>query len=821
MGIAAMVSSWSISSAHRRAAGIGGATIRWLRAVRDRGVWLGVIAVLGSAVRVSAVLEGQVVRVGFPLVRVVGGEQAVRPGEWVPVVVRLRLDNEGSFDGWIRISQPDIDGDLAYDTQRVQLLRDQEREYTLYALAGANSASESAFAVEVNSSDGRRVELMSGGRPTPVLRRSAECELLTADDFLVLSLGDVVGAAQALESPSRATEFRKSIRLAHFGPDSLPSLWIGLQAVDAVIWDDADPAALTPLQLEALLEWTRQGGVLVVAAGRTVDVVAGTPGLAAVLPVELGPTQSVGALPNFRRHMLGTSEVADPDRPIVVARCRTRSDAQTILAESLDGAPGAPQSTIVADHRVERGRIVFVAASLSDLMTGDGDPMHFFQRVLMLRDMAEGSAAMAIERVSLPRELTGWTGFRQIGQTYLAVAMIFLGLYAFAASLGSWQFLRTRGLLRHSWSAFGIVAAAASVASVAGVQMVRGVGTKLLQISIVDADANRSAARATAYFGLKNSVFGSVDVWLPDDFPQVTEPGITACTLAPLSLEPGDLGTSRFADPGRYQLMPSRAELHGVPIRGTLKQLEGRWSGSMTGRLSARLSVQRGNMAYDVRITGDSVLANELGIDLDAAFLIYAAGDVFPVAHASMTDANRADKMYIFALGAVAKGQTVHPGRMLYRNGRGDELAFDQWRESDLERSLGEWVNRLTGLGLGSLAGTPAPGALMERHELAALLLTLAGDFQPPVSESGFRSFGAPSLSQGSARHLDVANLVDTRTALFIGFTNDPGPVALCVRDAGDEAYRRVAPTSARTMYRVLIPLGSGESAGGADKGGT
>ncbi|NOT02951.1 MAG: hypothetical protein HOP29_20325 [Phycisphaerales bacterium] len=772
------------------------------------------IGALAPVAPASAVLDGQIVRVGFPIVRVIGGEQAVRPGEWAPVVVRLRLDGEESFDGWIRISQPDIDGDLAYDAQRVQLLRDQEREYTLYALAGVNSAAADAFSVEVSSNDGRRVDMVSGGQAVPVLRRNAACELLTPDDYLVLSLGEVVGSAQAFESSSRAAEFRKDIRLAHISPVSLPTLWIGLQSVDAIIWDDADPTALTALQLDALLEWTRQGGVLVIAAGRTADVLAGTPKLAAMLPVEIGPTRPMTALPTFRRHMLGLVDDPSYDKPIVVTTCRTRPNAQTIIAETLDGAGGPLKSTIVADRRVERGRVVFVAATLLDLLGGKGDPIHLFRRVLMLRDMVEGSAGMALERISLPRELTGWTGFRQIGQTYLAVAMIFLGLYAFAASLGSWQFLRTRGLLRHSWSAFGVVAVVASVASVAGVQMVRGVGKKLLQISVVDADANRSTARATVYFGLKTSVFGTVDVWLPDDYPQVTEPGPTACTLMPLSLEPADMGTSQFADPGRYQVIPSRAELREVPIRGTLKQLEGRWSGSMPGRLRAQLSIQQGGLKYDWRIAADSTIVNELGADIDDAYLLYAAGDLFPMAHNSMTDPNRADKVYIFSLGAVANGQTVQPGRTLYTDGRGEELEFDQWKDSDLERSLGEWINRLTSMGLGKLTGSSHPGAAMDRHELAAMLLSLSGDYNPPVNESGLRNFATPLLSQGSARHLDMSNLVDTRTALFIGFTKDAGPASLCVRDDGDEVYRRVAPSSAITIYRVLIPIGAADSGG-------
>jgi len=264
-----------------------------------------------------------------------------------------------------------------------------------------------------------------------------------------------------------------------------------------------------------------------------------------------------------------------------------------------------------------------------------------------------------------------------------------------------------------------------------------------------------------------------------------------------------------YADPGRYQAVPSRAELLGVPIRGTLKQFEGRWVGTMAGKVRGELRLVAGtsDSKYDRRLTPESVIVNELGADLYAAFLVYAAQDIF-VENSTLEVPGRADKVYMFPLGPLAVGQSIKPADKMYLDEVGGDLDFEQWSKNSLLAAVDSWSKDLNGFYLGDLSRRSSTWRGLERHELALLLLSMFGEYQPKEDERGW-GMGRPEslFDAGSCRHLDMSGLVDTRTALFIGLARDQGPVTLCSRGNGDEEYRRVAPSEALTMYRVLIPL--------------
>lgn len=763
-------------------------------------------AVLLSAMSARGEIVGSVVSIGFPSV---GGQGAdlVRAGAWVPVVVDLTLENEASFEGWIRISQPDKDGDLCFDIQKCQLMRDGPRRFFLYALANPPQNRASAFSIEVLGSGKERVKLVSREDRSEIiwaLTPAQPPEVLASDDFLVLSVSSgTAGKVTFLEGAGQSDRFSRRIRVAHIDPQQLPTRWQGLEAVDAVVWDDAnpDPSVITRPRLEALLEWTRQGGLLVLAAGHTADALARDPLLNPALPVDLGPVVSTAALPRLRRNMLGLESGSHYRSPIPVVTCTTRPGATTVIRE--DDGQGF-QSTIIARRRLERGRVVFVASLLSDIFADKGDPVKFFKRVLELRS---AKLATGFETVELFGAINGWIGFKQIGATYLAVAMLVAGAYIFVATGLSWQFLRSRGWLKHSWSAFAVVASATSVLCVIGVQGVRGVDTKLVQLSVVDATAGATQAHATAYFGLRTPVFRTWDVWLPSDYPQVVEPQLTSCFLKPLSANTEMSSANSFADPKSYRLVPSRAELLGVPIRGTLKQFEGRWSGSMSGRIVCDIRLVPGpGGRYDLRVATDSIIRNELGVDLHRCFLIYAARDVFMEGQAE--DAiNQAEFVYLFPLGPLPEGETLKPSEA-FVDAAGDELEFDQWKDlRTLARSQKQWAARFRSLSLTLGGDEQDERESLEQHETALMLLSFLDEYEPPIETAKWR-FGTVSFAATGCRHLDLSSLLDRNTALFIGFARHPGPVNLCTKTGGGD-YERIEPSETLTMYRILIPLES------------
>jgi len=755
----------------------------------------------------SATVVGEIVSIGFPSVGgMFEGRDVVRTGAWVPVVVDLSLKDQASFDGWLRLSQPDKDGDLCYDMQKVQLLGEVPRRYWLYVPArgsGRSGGRPSDYSVEVLSADGVRVTLESGGQRVSVLTPRTTPDTLTADEYLVLSVAKrSVGKLTLMGAPQRAEKFSRIVRIAHIDPAQLPARWQGLEIVDAVVWDDADPADLTSLQLEALLEWTRFGGHLIVAAGRTADAIARSK-LEPHLPVEVGPVESVSAFPRLYRNLLAARDdhKATIAPPVSVSTCRLKAGATDIVTER------DPPRTIMARGRLGRGRLTFIAASLRELLSGlDDEPVErCYTRLLELRDATPSAAGYGM--IELFDILSNWVGFTQTGAAYLAVAMLFAAAYIFVATFGSWYVLQRRHMLKHSWSLFGIVAVAASGLSVAGVQAARGVGKKLVQMTIVDVEAGQTSARATTYIGLKTGVFGRLDVWIADDYPQVTAPDLSTAYLKPLPASP-QFGSERYyADPGRYRLAPNRAEILSSPIRGTLKQFEGRWSGALDGRLVAQLSLVEGpDGKYDKRIAPTSTIANHLGVDLYDCYIVYTDRNVF-VSGASHA-AGRPEYTYLFRLpmGALTQGQSFVFGNTLYLDPRtGEVLSFRDWGTAKtLQVGLASWRALFERLDFGRRAGWEHLG----RHEAALLLCSMFSEYrpEPTTSPTGQLRFATGAVSAERCRHLDISSSIDTDTALFVGFSRDPGPARVCTR-TGDSRYEPVHVLESVTMYRILIPL--------------
>ncbi len=747
-----------------------------------------------------AVVIGDFVRVGYPSVGgQAEGRDLIRNGAWVPIVVDLSVQGEASFDGWIRAAQPDKDGDLCYDMQRVQLMPDAGvRQYTLYVPANVVGHSARAISVTLLDDQGGLADLESRGERVKELIPNLPPETLTANDYLILSLSKTAtGAVSKLRSLELADLFAKTMHVSHLSPSDVPSQWIGLEIVDAIVWDDADPSDLTAAQLNALLDWTRNGGMLVVAAGRTSDTLAGAPELRDALPATVGPVYLRSRFPILRRNLLGidNEKGLDYKKPVTAAQCSVKPDADIVLTEKAH--EDQPAIDLITRRRLDRGRIVFVAASIRDLFQDGGQAEKFFKRTLELRQPKVTVSSGMSE--PLLKHIDGWIGFSQVGALYLGTAMVAAFLYASVATFGAWHFLGRRVWRRHSWTVFAATAIVFNILTVMGVQIVRGgIGQRLIQLAVIDGTAGESRGLATAYFGLKTSLFDVFNVWSPPDYPQVISPTATSCALRPFAAPSDMISESTFINPKRYKLAPSRAELIDVPIRGTVKQFEARWSGSLNGRLEADLSIETDpEQKYDVRITQGSTITNRLGVDFERAFLVYTTQDVF-VGRGSNDNFNRAAFTYFFELPPIDDGQTILPRRWLYRDATGSPLSFDVWnRSADLDVRMKGWG---ASFGTFGAIGSGDTGRF-ENHEKAILLATFFSEYAPKDGTNVL----TPTLMTDGLRQLDISHFLDKGNALLIGFAREPGPIHLCTGDG--EEYDATVPSETLTIYRIQIPL--------------
>lgn len=750
-------------------------------------------------VTVDAKVVGDIVRVGFPSVGGIHqGRDLVRAGAWTPIVVDVGIEGQPSLEGWLRIATPDKDGDLGIDRQRVQLLAEQgnSRRYTLYTLAG----HQSDVAVELINDDNNRLEVETRGVGSWHITPAMTAATLHDNDYLVLSVSsETVGKVVELQDPSN-DEVSRPVFVAHIAPRELPSLWIGLEGVDAIVWDDAVPEDLTPAQMNALIEWTRQGGTLVVSSVKSAIELAKSP-LAEILPVTLDETTTVTSLPNTQG-LMSLQDDYSFSSPVPVVLC-TLNDGAVAVEEDQIGEEIVP---IVSRGLLGTGRVVFIAAQLRQLFRDEeANVQRFFIRTLELRYPKENAG---VQPKVLFSEIDKWVGFSQVGALYLALALVFVAGYVLLATFGSWAFLKQKQWTKHSWSTFAVLALSCCFLSIIGVQSVRGVGRKLLQLSVVDGEIGTSAAQATTFYGVKTSVFGTLDFWLPQDYPREDDPENLRCMIKPLPAVVTLSSSPRsFIDPARYQLRPAQAEILDVPIRGTVKQFEGRWSGHLSGRVLADVHIVPGGgvSQADMVVSVNSKITNQLGVDVDHGYLVYGTKGIFQGGGWEDIGSSRPDDTYVIPLGPIADGETIMPGQTAYLDKNGVQLAFgdwsDKWGLDDvLEKLSKQWS--FTG---GTISGMPSGWSSVSRLETSLFVASFMEEYYPKLNTNNYGQFNQILFSLAHCRQMEIGGLVDRENALLILVTSSPGPSPLCVK-SGDE-YERMEPTEAYTMYRFRIPV--------------
>lgn len=781
---------------------------------------LSVLTMLPGAA--SADIVGDILRVGYPIASESGS--AVRHGAWTPVLVDLRLQGQASFDGELRLRQYDRDGDVYVDSVAVHLFADggEQQRYWMYTIASKPTGKAQYFYVELFATEdeddpGKLVKVISGPSLVSAMEPPVEPEYVDDNQYLILDVSDrAMGRIRELRDQDNFDMFDRIIQIAHLSPAGLPNKWFGLDPIDCVIWDDADTTTITEQQEQALVEWVKHGGTLVLAAARTSSTLAQSTYIGPLLPARPGKNLTTAHLPKVRSELmkLGNND-EDYPRALTVTKCEPIDDpaVTNMLTEpSIDGV-------ILAKRRVERGMIIFLPATIQDLL-GDSTirPPEFFRRILELRRNPISSEVGSSYLDMFP-EIDGVVGFHGVSGARLAVAILFCMLYVLLATFGAWRLLQSRKMLKHSWTALAIVGGIASLLSIIGVQSVHGIGRTLHQLTIVDGTSNSVQAHGTAYFGLTASTKNILDVWLPEDPLLSEEPGPSSCVLQPmLSSSKTGLENASFTDPARYRIRPATAEIHDVLLRATLKQFEGRWKGSLPGALASSIRSTQRDMPVDKEsdsldsetiIAEGSWIQNNLGVDLEKCYLIFAPRDLYePQKFFNLVQQRgEIDELRAIPLGKLAKDERLDLFSRIYEDQSGMLLTQKERQGRSFKRTQTQWGRQRATAAENDGYGNESPNLRFDlnQYENAVLLSTVVSEIDP----TSFRKspmVGYPMFSRNRCRQLDMSQLLTSRSAIFIGFSKEPGPIRLASRD-GSDAYEPIKPSSSWTVYRMVVPV--------------
>jgi hypothetical protein len=751
-------------------------------------------------------VHGQVDALGFQA----GGNFVLRAGQWFPVRVSLSAAGGQVFAGELRFESIDLDGDrVAYTQPSVTLSGGAGPPKRFWCYATCNATNELPANVELLSQDGTLTELPLPAQPPLVISN---------DDLLVLDLSyPAVTALRTLETPSGDTpRFYRDVIVAALPPGDLPDRWWGLEAVDVIVWDQPDPAALSLPQRDALLDWVRSGGQLVLGIGAQWAALQKSD-LAPLLPLQgAGPTVEVRKLTAFFDRVASpTWTTRQFPSPIAATTAQPAADAFKVLG---DYGPAGPL-WLVTMRLVGAGRVTATAAGLRDLTTGvQVDEAKFFGALFDLNTFAKDFAdkqsqtnqyAGLLDRNWLYEGVVQPIGFRAAGALRNIVALLFVVGYIVLATVQSWSWLRKRGLTHLSWTVFAGFAVGASAFSLAAVSALRSLSGGVRSVSVLAFEAGSSTAQGPCLFGYRSPTRQRVQLTLAGD----------GDFLRPLAPDPK--GASRYVTPARYAGIPTRATLDDLLMRATLKQVAGYWHGQLGGTIRGDLVVER----RTGRLTPASWIANDLGVELAGGYLLFidprqdeaglvpcrAAGltslYALPESEGGVTDAPPvppAMNVLAVQIGRIPAGERIE------RLGAAEYEKVDANRVSwarNVNRQRSEMLNGNRDLptlwhAQQSWAARGARALLHGGLDAPERMLLLAStrNFYLDNANDDFKTVGVP-LSTDGLPSMDVTDWLLRGQAVLIAWSPTPGPARLLRNDRPLEALGGL------TLYRVRIPL--------------
>ncbi|WP_149109734.1 hypothetical protein [Limnoglobus roseus] len=268
------------------------------------------LTLLGSAAGQSYPIKIKSVKIGFPH----GpnptqrdddqtGSYVCKANTWAPVYVELQVERKEKRDLAIVLETTDPDDLGTSVAVPLQNLSDVEPGTIL-------SAAELAFLPCVRIG-GRELTVTvrerepaganpTGGRQVAEPKRLSYVRSRDTSTYVVLSLGSRLPGFEVPAEPKAKDDYRpaKVEQAVIDNPFLLPDRWYGYDGADLVVLATGSasvPNFLTPLftnpqhkpRLDALVEWIRRGGRVVVSVGSNAGIVASFPLLQEILPMQV------------------------------------------------------------------------------------------------------------------------------------------------------------------------------------------------------------------------------------------------------------------------------------------------------------------------------------------------------------------------------------------------------------------------------------------------------------------------------------------------------------------------------------------------------
>ncbi len=585
-----------------------------------RFFWVGITLLLMPIVALAQ-MKGEVESIGI--------NNFYRPDAPTPMVVHLQPGGAGTGTYTINVKQKDLDGDEVTFKRDITVTGGVgDQRYWMYFYPSVSKTGLADVSNGGQLSDLQRelpVSLTKDGKaiaPLRVTQMAANIDPVSNSAFstrrgtkFIVAVGEGRSPAwneyQAVGS-SGVLGIMEDVQMVSVRVDGLPENPIGLVGVDAILWMNADPAALKSggdEKYRALQTYVRQGGTLVILQSPEWQRAAEFGDL---LPVvvqgvdekdDLEPLIGIANSGNFDQfgNKLINPTWLRPKGPFKFARAMPKQNAIVDMWMSWDAA-GKDQTPYIVRAPYGLGSVVWVAQDLSDpniaARASTGWPF-VWDKVF---DWQNKPLIVTSKTPESDKERWGLGPGADLGQSMLSgmempsktaylitVAIGFFVVYWLVAGPGLYGYLVAKKQSHLSWFMFGAAALVATVLTVIIFRLVVRGPPELRHVSVVRA-APDEPATVYSRFGLYIPKDGDRKIEMKDVTPNSISM-INAFAIHPKYVT----GDASQVIPQQYSVNvggdPAEGSFITVPFRSTLKKFEARWTGDLQKRVegSAKL----------------------------------------------------------------------------------------------------------------------------------------------------------------------------------------------------------------------------------------
>ncbi|MDG2094967.1 MAG: hypothetical protein P8J89_06820 [Phycisphaerales bacterium] len=767
-----------------------------------------------------------------------GTGNSFRPGDLTGIELELtsRLDSDETV--WIQWDHETPDGDTFAFGRRLLLSPGQPRKAWLYV----------PLSPDVNLETNARIRARSIEDDLPAQELgllqfqaiSTLPRLVPRSESLIGVVGSNSAGLEAYESETLSQQ--NGFKLGGVGTavsvltdaGKLPDRWTGLRSFDALVWTD-ESADLSPAQEQAILEWIRRGGHLIIVlplSGNVWSLGSGEDGpLGLIMPAA---PRSLDDVPMYKvlDHLVKQPPPPDLNQTIPVQIFRSE-DGAFDAAPSDDGWYPTwtidDVGTVGIQRHYGKGQLTILGIDVGSKAIRDAalrrtleqanmiehvpEPDRFWNSILARRIDTPSRQAIdglqALNRINQKRPsqwlvddaviLPEISDRMEFGSILMLGFLLFIVYWIVAIPL-SWSILKSMNRPQWSWMVFVVLIVVFSFIAWITVRFNRQNEVRIRHVTVLDHVHGQDQQFATSWISLFTPGYGDYELELSQDDSNILLPW-----------EPLESGFGRFSDSRETIIdVDKKPNEMLLPSRATTTRLRADWRGPIaesnwgdTLRMDSQRPVHvvrdsdgdaiglRGtikSLLPEIMLNGQIILVDRAHPDPRAAEILDGKSQPW----VRQSHSGRMErKGWIWAL-----SEELPPGGSIPL----DTLTLDD--ENDLEESLSiQYGSRSSNLGDAFASMThwdrlQAFQALSTYHQLA-----------PPVwmtveAQTGQTGRSWSTLRREVGHELDLSHWMSRPVLIITGFLEESG-LPLPLRVNGDPEVQ----SDGLVMVRWIMPL--------------